>query len=157
MKHVFLINLDIEFMETFLLTYQSFTTAKDLLQKLIEKYNISWTFSRTWSEFENTRNISQIRVCNIILTWTKKYTSDFITRKKNDKANKAAEIAPSFNTLPRKVGKKGFAGEMLRFVENVLSQDHPLMARQIRRNIIRLQEDKGNSITSRALVYLYLT
>lgn len=120
-------------METFLLTYQSFTTANELLHKLIERYYISWNHSKSWKDFEYNRNISQLRVCNLFLTWTKKYTSDFLWKSAEE-----IESEKRPNTVAAVIGQRGFVAELLLFVETILAQDHPLMARQIRRNIVRL-------------------
>lgn len=136
-------------METFLLTYQSFTTANELLQKLIDRYHIPWNASKSWQSFEHNRNISQLRVCNLFLTWTKKYTSDFVWNRSTEEAalsDKRATMARPI--LPLKSGvqttamKRGFVSHLLSFLETVLAHDHPMMARQIRRNIVRLQDEK---------------
>jgi son of sevenless-like protein len=140
-------------METFLLTYQSFTTAHELLHKLIERYHIPWSSATSWKDFEGARNISQIRVCNLFLTWTKRFTSDFIWKNSEDEVvDKAATRMSVASTIgghqssKKKVEdamRRGFVVDLMTFVENILAQDHPKMARQIRRNIVRLLDEKS--------------
>ena len=59
--------------KTFITTYQSFTTAHDLLLKLIERYDVP-------SEFSETMLPIQLRVCNIIRLWVEQYLDDFNAR-----------------------------------------------------------------------------
>jgi hypothetical protein len=141
---------DLNFMESFLLTYQSFTNAYELLNKLIERYHIPLSSANSWKEYEQSRTISQIRVCNLVLTWTKRFTSDFIWKNSEDEAvdKKAARCSVASTHGDHKAKKndsmrRGFVVDLMSFVENVLAQDHPKMARQIRRNVVRLLDEKG--------------
>ncbi|TPX31310.1 hypothetical protein SmJEL517_g05330 [Synchytrium microbalum] len=108
----------LDFVKAFLLTYQSFTNAFVLLRKLIERYHVPRQGAMTQREFEKFRLTVQLRVCNVFLQWTRKYTSDFMDPKNGD-----ALIA-----------------EMTRFTETVLATDHPTMAKQIRKSITKLKE-----------------
>ncbi|TPX40913.1 hypothetical protein SeLEV6574_g06351 [Synchytrium endobioticum] len=108
----------LDFVKTFLLTYQSFTSAFVLLKKLIERYHVPRIGNMSQGEFEKFRLTVQLRVCNVILQWTKKYTSDFL-----DVKNGEALIA-----------------EMTKFTESILAADHPTMAKQIRKSITKLKE-----------------
>lgn len=131
-------------METFLLTYQSFTTAQELLEKLMERYFIPWNSASTWKEYESIRNISQLRVCNIFITWTKKYTSDFLWKNSDDEKvdRKNIRMSAIGPINQKKSASPNFIQKLMEFVETVLAQDHPKMARQIRRNVVRLMNQK---------------
>jgi hypothetical protein len=140
------------------LTYQSFTTAYELLHKLIERYHIPWSSAKSWLDFEQSRTISQLRVCNLFLIWTKKFTSDFIWKNTDEEVSEITDtrmstitIRPGKQTVKKKgveAMRRGFVVDLMSFVENVLAQDHPKMARQIRRNIVRLLDEKCKKVTS---------
>eukprot|EP01111_Echinosteliopsis_oligospora_P014929 TRINITY_DN5748_c1_g1_i1.p1 TRINITY_DN5748_c1_g1~~TRINITY_DN5748_c1_g1_i1.p1 ORF type:complete len:673 (+),score=164.12 TRINITY_DN5748_c1_g1_i1:79-2019(+) len=61
---------DIDFLKTFLLTYQSFTTPAKLLQKLIQRYTMPPELG------EGNINI-QLRVFNVLKVWVTYHWSDF--------------------------------------------------------------------------------
>lgn len=68
--------LDIEFVKTFLLTYQSFATPDKLLRKLIERYNVVRPDSMSIAEFGQMRQTIQARVINALRLWVE-YGVDF--------------------------------------------------------------------------------
>ncbi len=68
--------IDIEFVKTFLLTYQSFATPDKLLRKLIERYNVVLTEGMALSQFNHVRQTIQARVINALRLWVE-YGVDF--------------------------------------------------------------------------------
>ncbi|KAJ5074401.1 guanine nucleotide exchange factor [Anaeramoeba ignava] len=64
------LTVDLSFVKTFLLTYQSFTTPEILFQKLVERYNVP-------EEFARKKKIIQLRVVNVFVLWIQNYFSDF--------------------------------------------------------------------------------
>ena len=67
---------DIEFVKTFLLTYQSFSTPDKLLRKLIERYNVVIPEGMPRSQFGHVRQTIQARVINALRLWVE-YGVDF--------------------------------------------------------------------------------
>ena len=67
---------DIEFVKTFLLTYQSFATPDKLLRKLIERYNVVIPEGMPLSQFNHVRQTIQARVINALRLWVE-YGVDF--------------------------------------------------------------------------------
>ncbi|KAF2074781.1 hypothetical protein CYY_003927 [Polysphondylium violaceum] len=63
--------VDLQFLKTFLMTYQSFCTPEILMSKLIQRYNVPSSVSES-----STRTI-QIRVINVLKKWVDEYSSDF--------------------------------------------------------------------------------
>lgn len=59
--------------KTLITTYQSFTTTHDLLNKLMERYEVP-------EEHADIRLPIQLRVCNIMRFWVTHYVDDFDTR-----------------------------------------------------------------------------
>lgn len=68
--------LDIEFVKTFLLTYQSYATPDKLLRKLIERYNVVRPSGMSLGEFSQMRQTIQARVINALRLWVE-YGVDF--------------------------------------------------------------------------------
>lgn len=68
--------IDIEFVKTFLLTYQSFATPDKLLRKLVERYNVVRTEGIPLSKFSQVRQTIQARVINALRLWVE-YGVDF--------------------------------------------------------------------------------
>ena len=68
--------LDIEFVKTFLLTYQSYATPDKLLRKLIERYNVVRPSGMSLAEFSQMRQTIQARVINALRLWVE-YGVDF--------------------------------------------------------------------------------
>ncbi|KAH6563341.1 hypothetical protein BASA60_010721 [Batrachochytrium salamandrivorans] len=108
----------LDFVKTFLLTYQSFTTADVLLQKLSDRYAVPNLKGLSWPEFDKFRTTVQLRVCNVLLQWSKKYTWDFVHPQNGHKICK----------------------DFLHFIDTVLAFEHASMAKQIRKNIFKLSD-----------------
>ena len=60
---------DLEFVKTFLYTYQSFATPEKLLKKLIERYNVVRPEQMPFQEFTMLRQTIQARVINALRLW----------------------------------------------------------------------------------------
>ena len=60
---------DLEFVKTFLYTYQSFATPEKLLKKLIERYNVVRPERMPFQEFTMLRQTIQARVINALRLW----------------------------------------------------------------------------------------
>ena len=61
--------IDLEFVKTFLYTYQSFATPEKLLKKLIERYNVVRPGGMPFQEFTMLRQTIQARVINALRLW----------------------------------------------------------------------------------------
>ena len=61
--------IDLEFVKTFLYTYQSFATPEKLLKKLIERYNVVRRGGMPFQEFTMLRQTIQARVINALRLW----------------------------------------------------------------------------------------
>ena len=73
-----------EYLPTFLLTYQSFSTPEKLLQKLVQRFNVPQAASSSQQSQLGQQNplIIRGRVCNIMRKWIEEHPSDF-----NEKLN----------------------------------------------------------------------
>lgn len=71
--------------------------------------------SQSYATFDAFRKRIQLRVCNVILQWVKKYGHDFLGKDGN-----------------------GLSAELSRFCEETLSEDNPTMAKQIKKGYARL-------------------
>lgn len=60
---------DLEFVKTFLYTYQSFSTPERLLKKLIERYNVVRPLGMSLKEFSVMKQTIQARVINAFKLW----------------------------------------------------------------------------------------
>ena len=60
---------DLEFVKTFLYTYQSFATPEKLLKKLIERYNVVRPDGMSIRQFAVLRQTIQARVINALRLW----------------------------------------------------------------------------------------
>ena len=69
MNDCFLIPLDLEFVKTFLYTYQSFSTPERLLKKLIERYNVVRPSGMPLKTFSTMKQTIQARVINAFKLW----------------------------------------------------------------------------------------
>ncbi|KYQ96865.1 Ras guanine nucleotide exchange factor [Tieghemostelium lacteum] len=76
--------MDLQFVKTFLMTYQSFCTPEKLLTKLIQRYNVPKNYKIPGGAAANTEEareaftkMVQIRVINVIKKWVDEYFSDF--------------------------------------------------------------------------------
>lgn len=119
-------------MKTFLLTYQSFTTPGILFEKLLERYYVPWMRYQgvPFDVFDKTRLKVQLRVCNVMQQWLKKYPADFISHEPFTLDERKKSLITANKLVLR--------AHFLHFVESVLSSDHPNLARQIRKNVLRL-------------------
>ncbi|KAF2069090.1 hypothetical protein CYY_009588 [Polysphondylium violaceum] len=63
--------VDIQFLKTFLMTYQSFCSPEKLMNKLIQRYNVPSNLD------EVAVKTIQIRVINVLKKWMDEYYSDF--------------------------------------------------------------------------------
>ncbi|KAI8905244.1 hypothetical protein DFJ77DRAFT_443742 [Powellomyces hirtus] len=106
----------LEYVRTFLLTYQSFATGALVLRKLIERYHAPRNRKSTFASYDHFRLTIQLRVCNVFLQWVKRHPNDFIKPKDG----------------------KEFWEDAMRFTENVLAWDQSALARQIRRNLVKM-------------------
>lgn len=110
------LTLDLDFVKTFLLTYKSFTSGSQLIEKLISRYSILNSGpKRCWSEYAAHRQFIQLRVGNVLLQWIKKYPYDFAISQ---------EICTS----------------VIDFLDEVLNTDHAALSKQIRRHLGRVKE-----------------
>ncbi|KAJ3269435.1 Son of sevenless 2, partial [Borealophlyctis nickersoniae] len=137
-----------DYVKTFLLTYQSFTTPILFLRKLIERYHVPRSRRETWPSFEKYRTTIQLRVCNVLLQWTRHYQAEFAVPESERKSDSPGEVrggqsSEGLGETETEGGggkeRKGVYGEAMAFVEQILAADHPGMAKQIRRNLIRAQ------------------
>ncbi len=60
---------DLEFVKTFLYTYQSFATPERLLRKLIERYNVVRPAGMSFKGFAVMKQTIQARVINALKLW----------------------------------------------------------------------------------------
>ena len=61
--------IDLEFVKTFLYTYQSFSTPERLLKKLVERYNVVRRPGISLKEFFVQKQTIQARVINAFKLW----------------------------------------------------------------------------------------
>ncbi|KAJ3321086.1 hypothetical protein HDV06_004644 [Boothiomyces sp. JEL0866] len=108
----------LDFIKTFLLTYQSFIDAQSLLKKLIKRYSVLNVNGCTWSEFEKIRKPIELRVCNVLLQWIKKFPFDFM----------------------HPIDGINNCNAALAFVDQVITRDHPQMAKQMRKNLTKMRD-----------------
>lgn len=106
------------FMKTFLVTYPSFTTSANLLEKLMCRYDIPNMKDLSRKDFEKYRTTIQIRTCNVILIWTKKYPAGFIDP----------------------ITGEEICDKVIKFLDEVVALDYLPLAKQIRRNVASLKE-----------------
>jgi hypothetical protein len=104
---------DLEFVKTFLFTYQAFITPEKLLRKLIERYNVVCPPGLPLKEFDVMRQTIQARVINALRLWVD-LSVDF-------KDNVPLQDA------------------VLRFVMTVLTVDHPKFCKPLRMAILVLK------------------
>ena len=64
-----LLTTDLEFVKTFLYTYQSFSTPERLFKKLIERYNVVRPVGVSLKEFSVRKQTIQARVINAFKLW----------------------------------------------------------------------------------------
>ena len=141
---VLLMLVDLDFMKTVLLTYQSFTTPSIFLRKLIERYHVPRRMDEPFDTFEKRRLKIQLRVCNVLQQWTKKYYTDFID------AEGTHTITIMRQDVQRRLGdtKDMLLSQVLQFSETILVQDHPTLGRQLRKHVMKIRD--GSILTQTA-------
>ncbi|KAI8820233.1 ras guanine nucleotide exchange factor domain-containing protein [Fimicolochytrium jonesii] len=117
----------LDYVKTFLLTYQSFTTGSKLNLKLMERYHAPRYRKSTFASYDHFRLTIQLRVCNVLLQWVKRHPNDFLLSV-NTKESKRKEVSPLWY-------------ETAGFVQDVLAVDHPNLAKQIRRNLVKIKDN----------------
>ncbi|KAJ6229147.1 guanine nucleotide exchange factor [Anaeramoeba flamelloides] len=70
----------ISYRKTFLMTYQSFTTPKELLNKLIERYHVPRNYVKKFTDFKKKRHLIQVRIGTVLKKWIENHFSDFNER-----------------------------------------------------------------------------
>jgi hypothetical protein len=116
----------LDFLKTFLLTYQSFTDANTLLQHLKKRYDVINSDQLDWKAYGEHRKPIQLRVCNVLLQWVKKYPYDFL----------------------RPDGGEEMIARLLEYIDTVLSEENLSLAKQLRKNVIKLVADLNDSVTT---------
>ena len=66
---VLFVSPDLEFVKTFLYTYQSFATPERLLRKLVERYNVVRPGGMSLKGFAVMKQTIQVRVINALKLW----------------------------------------------------------------------------------------
>eukprot|EP01137_Pigoraptor_chileana_P008598 Opistho-2@55665 len=111
-------NVDVKFVKTFVLTYQSFTTPEKLLEKLTERFNgIRQEGAKLLEFYSQQRNI-QIRVYNAMKMWL--------------------ELSPELE------GNDALCETFFKFIRETLLIEHPKLAKQLRTYCIRAKQGKLN-------------
>ncbi|KAJ5078285.1 ras guanine nucleotide exchange factor i-related [Anaeramoeba ignava] len=101
----------LQYFETFLMTYQSFTTPKKLLKKLIERWHVPNSTELTEEKYNMKKRGIQIRICNVAKNWLEKHHEDFRPQLK---------------------------AEMLYFVESTIAvEGYPSLAAQLKNLIFK--------------------
>lgn len=142
------LSLDLEFVKTFLLTYQSFATPDKLLRKLIERYNVVRPDDMSLVEFAHMRQTIQARVINALRLWVE-YGVDF--KGKSLIICELDLIISVGFTINCTTGVKLFNGfyffpdnstlqnNILHFISTVLVLDHARLCRPLRTNILSIR------------------
>lgn len=65
------------FVDTFLMTYQSFTTPHKLLTKLIQRWNVPLQFKTNSEDRSAIVKTIRLRIVNVLKKWIELYYSDF--------------------------------------------------------------------------------
>ncbi|KAJ5079686.1 ras guanine nucleotide exchange factor i-related [Anaeramoeba ignava] len=91
--------------ETFLLTYQSFTTPKILFQKLVQRYHVPKVGESTEEEYQNKRKAIQLKVVNVLMKWLENFFSHF---------------------------NKSLIHDLREFIDKILAQDNLNLANRLR-------------------------
>eukprot|EP00118_Oscarella_pearsei_P003292 m.13785 g.13785 ORF g.13785 m.13785 type:complete len:1275 (+) comp25228_c0_seq1:253-4077(+) len=107
---------DLDFVHTFLLSYQTFTTPENLLAKLIQRYHIVRPTDMSYSDFGNMRTSIQARVINALRLWVE-HVDDF-------------------------KGNSNLQTRLLNFISSVLYNDWPKLCCRLRRNLIAIQDEE---------------
>ncbi|KAJ5075568.1 ras guanine nucleotide exchange factor i-related [Anaeramoeba ignava] len=100
-------------LDTFLMTYQSFTTPKKLLTKLIQRYHVPKTQNENEDEYAKRKKVIQIKVINVCTKWIENHFSDFTEK---------------------------ILKELHEFIDQTLAQDDKLIAKKLRDTVIKKQK-----------------
>lgn len=65
------------FVDTFLMTYQSFTTPQKLLAKLVQRWHVPLHFKANAEDRNATVKAIRLRVVNVLRKWLELYFTDF--------------------------------------------------------------------------------
>ncbi|GAM20828.1 hypothetical protein SAMD00019534_040030 [Acytostelium subglobosum LB1] len=109
-------NHDSDYVKTFLLTYQSFTTNEKLLQKLIQRYQVPQRPGQSDDEWKKVAVPIQLRVVNVLKQWIKQSFSEFndkiiqniksfIEILKHDNVSLANSIMQTLNSKIKGIGE----------------------------------------------------
>lgn len=104
------------FMKTFLITYPSFTTAKSFIEKLEARYSVPNLKRMECAAYQKYKAVIQIKVCNVLLIWAKKYPAGFLHPKTGVET----------------------CDLVIAFLDNVVSLGNLTLSKQIRKNITLL-------------------
>ncbi|KAJ5078864.1 ras guanine nucleotide exchange factor i-related [Anaeramoeba ignava] len=99
--------------DTFLMTYQSFTSPKKLLAKLIQRYHVPKSPNENEDEYLKRKKVIQIKVINVCTKWIEKHFSDFSNR---------------------------LIRELYEFIDETLSQDDKNIAKKLRDTVVKRQK-----------------
>ncbi|KAJ6239114.1 ras guanine nucleotide exchange factor i-related [Anaeramoeba flamelloides] len=106
---------DTDYLHTFLMSYQSFTTPRDFLDKLIERYHVPKRQDQKFVEYQKIKKTIQISIGRVLKKWIETYFSDFNHR---------------------------LISEMSNFIDNVLVNDgNENLAKLLRSSINKMQKD----------------
>ncbi|KAJ3425249.1 ras guanine nucleotide exchange factor i-related [Anaeramoeba flamelloides] len=115
---------DTDYLHTFLMSYQSFTTPRDFLDKLIERYHVPKRQDQKFVEYQKTKKTIQISIGRVLKKWIETYFSDFNHR---------------------------LISEMSNFIDNVLVNDgNENLAKLLRSSINKMQKDSTLNRIGRA-------
>eukprot|EP00834_Sanchytrium_tribonematis_P006552 NODE_493_length_6829_cov_0.943248.p1 type:complete len:897 gc:universal NODE_493_length_6829_cov_0.943248:5405-2715(-) len=111
------------YLQTFLLTYHSFTNSQTLFYKLKERYHVPRQQNQSAKDFIEFRNLVQLRVGNVLKVWTKQYQTAF------EDPLKGAYLIK----------------DVLEFSENILVPDKQAqLAKHIRKCLLRIGSMNNN-------------
>ncbi|KAL7750810.1 hypothetical protein RI367_003767 [Sorochytrium milnesiophthora] len=107
------------FVQTFLLTYHSFTDPETLFKKIKERYCIPRWAADSFANYQKERVTVQSRVCNVLKTWTKSYPTSFLDGERGQQ----------------------LVDDVLQFTEEIMAEDRQhSVAKQIRKTLLKLHE-----------------
>ncbi|KAJ3370188.1 Son of sevenless 2 [Allomyces arbusculus] len=110
---------------TFLLTYHSFASPKQVLAKLMERYHVPRFGHQSLSDYDRIRSNVQSRVCNVLKLWTKQYPTCF--------------FEPAGHALIE---------DLLEFTARVMAVDKQAgLGKQIRRSLFKLSSARDRKST----------
>ncbi|KAJ5068117.1 ras guanine nucleotide exchange factor i-related [Anaeramoeba ignava] len=99
--------------DSFLMTFQSFTTKEKLLQKLIHRYHVPKSKELSEEEYQKKKKSIQLKVINVLLKWVDNYFSEF---------------------------SKQLIQQFQEFIENTLIEDNKTLADKLKNAIYKKQK-----------------